>query len=752
MSNMLTLRHSILVLLLLAVRCLCGQSFQKEYAPATGGFVIPYGVAQRPDGKFLASHMVNDDSIRLYVTCLEPDGSVAWSVSLRAHPEIAGNEGFVEGPIAATGDNGCIVMVSKSYQSQVVQQGWALVKLDSNGAVQWNRQIAGVGLIDDFLKNAGTRTFVAGRYPPSSYRRYLACLTDDGTLIWEKDLSCNLGVVTISNTQALSGQRILLMVRTENANLSAGHLATIDDTGNITSLLSLPGIKFMDAVEHSDGRLFFMGNTAGQMVLGVLQNGQLLWVKKLDVPADSYFSGFLGLNQMQDSLVVSFQGTGFEEQRLLMQFDLNGVFARGHYLPSREVDANEVLQTSDGGLAWASFSKLHPLRAFVFVKTRPDGHLDACPEGLLCRITVRDTGLIPLPPPEWKTESVSNSIVRQANGQYKTIQANDYCTPLPFFDAGIILTDTLACVGEALAFRRDSQATGASTWSFQGGSPFSYFGPEPPGVAFPDTGTFLVAHVLEQAGCKDSASVSIRIAPQPNVVLPADTLICPGNQVDIVAAGAADWHYQWNDGVTGAARHGQGPGTYTVVATNEGGCTDMASVQIESVGFPQKPLPADAFSCDHTPLSIQMQQSPGWQYVWADGFPEPDRLITSSGWYVVLADSPEGCQLQDSVRVTITECPECFIFFPNAIKPDSGGENSTFTPQTGCTLSEFSIRIFDRWGTLVFEGRDVAPAWDGSYRGQAVQPGVYTFAASGAWYQNGRTVSFTKFGTIAVLR
>lgn len=746
------LRHTILVLLLPAAGLLFGQSFQKEYAPVNGGFVIPYGAALRPDGKFLVSHMVNDDSIRLYVTCLEPDGAVAWSVSLQAHPDIAGNEGFVEGPIVATADNGCIVMVSKSYQSQVVQQGWALVKLGPDGTVQWNRQIAGVGLVDDFLKYSGTRTYAAARYPPSPYKRYLACLTDDGAVLWEKDLSCDLGIVTVSNTQAISGQRILLMLGTENATLSAGHLAALDEGGNIAHLVSLPEFNFMDAVEHPDGRLFFLGNNAGKMMLGVLLNGQILWVKILGVPADSYFSGFLALNNMQDSLLVSFQGIGFKEQRLLLQFDLAGNFAKGHYLPSREVNANEVLDTPDGGLAWASFSKTSPLRAFVFVKTNPEGRLNSCPVGLLCRVGVRDTSLQELPPPVWKTENVANMIVRAASGQHKTIHAADYCAPLPPFDAVIFAADSVACTGEVLPFYRDSLTTGVSTWLFQGGVPTTFYGPEPPGVAYPDSGAFTIYHILEQAGCRDTAGVSIRIEPKPDVVLPPDTLICAGSIAHITPSGAADWQYHWNDATVGTTYDTYLPGTYSVTVTNAGGCTDAESIRIGSVGFPRKPLPADTFSCENAPVSIQISTAPGWQYTWTDGFPEPDREILVSGMYVLLADSPEGCRLEDSVRVEITECPECFVYFPNVIQPNSGGENGLFSPQTGCAFSDFSMRIFDRWGALVFDGRDATQSWDGSYRGKPVQPGVYTFAVNGKMYSGQLEIPFARFGTVAVVR
>lgn len=728
------------------------QSFQKEYTPANGGFVIPYGAAQRPDGKFLVSHMVNADSIRLYVTCLEPNGGVAWSVGLRAHPNITGNEGFVEGPIAATGDNGCIAMVSKSYQSQVVQQGWALVKLDANGTVQWNRQIAGVGLIDDFLKRSGTRTFVAGRYPPTPYKRYLACLNDDGTALWEKDVSSDLGTVAVTNTEAISGQRVLLMLHTENASLSAGHLVTLDEAGNLSNLLSLPDFDFMDAAEHPDGRLFFMGNTAGKLVLGVFQAGQMQWVKTLDTPADLYFSGSVTFNAPQDSLIVSFQGAEFEEQRLWIQFDLAGNFSKGHYLPSKEVTMNEPIESADGGLAWVSFSPSNALHAFIFTKTGADGRLSACPMGPLCRVGVRDTVLQPLPSPAWTTENVSHIIVRQAAWQYQTITSSDYCAPLPQFDARILASDSTACAGDMLVFRRDSLTTGTSTWLFPGAAPSTHAGHEPPGVLFSDAGDFTVRHVLEQAGCRDTTSIVVRVESKPVLLLPPDTVVCPGDAVTVAAAGEPDWYYHWDDGTADATRHGLGPGVYSVTATNAGGCSDAEVLHIGAVNFPQDVLPADTFSCSNITVTIHLENHAGWEYNWADGFPEPDREFETGGVFTLLAESPEGCHLTDSIRIEMAECPECFVFFPNIIQPGSGGENGVFGVQTGCGVLDFYLQIFDRWGGLIFESEDPFYAWDGTRKGKTVPPGVYIFLAGGLLDRIDGVENFAVRGSITVIR
>ncbi len=72
------------------------------------------------------------------------------------------------------------------------------------------------------------------------------------------------------------------------------------------------------------------------------------------------------------------------------------------------------------------------------------------------------------------------------------------------------------------------------------------------------------------------------------------------------------------------------------------------------------------------------------------------------------------------------------IYLPNALQPDSPG-NHAFTVFGGTDVRLVRLmRIYDRWGELLFERKGFAPndpelGWDGTYRGQTVGPGVYVF-------------------------
>jgi len=68
-----------------------------------------------------------------------------------------------------------------------------------------------------------------------------------------------------------------------------------------------------------------------------------------------------------------------------------------------------------------------------------------------------------------------------------------------------------------------------------------------------------------------------------------------------------------------------------------------------------------------------------------------------------------------------------YIYIPNIFSPtDPNTQNSHFQIQ-GNNVREIQWSIYDRWGNLVFEGRDLNDTWDGFFNGQLVAQGVYIY-------------------------
>jgi hypothetical protein len=98
--------------------------------------------------------------------------------------------------------------------------------------------------------------------------------------------------------------------------------------------------------------------------------------------------------------------------------------------------------------------------------------------------------------------------------------------------------------------------------------------------------------------------------------------------------------------------------------------------------------------------------------------------LTYSTVLTVLAEDAKGCISTASVSVFVDKKDGLFI--PNAFNPDREGY-SVFGTEYVKVIH--SMRIYDRWGTLVFEARDFQPdgsvEWDGTFRGKPLNTGAF---------------------------
>jgi gliding motility-associated-like protein len=80
----------------------------------------------------------------------------------------------------------------------------------------------------------------------------------------------------------------------------------------------------------------------------------------------------------------------------------------------------------------------------------------------------------------------------------------------------------------------------------------------------------------------------------------------------------------------------------------------------------------------------------------------------------------------DSTRIYLSSCDSC-ITVPNAFSPNGDGLNDKFYAIYKCPITNFHITIYNRWGQVVYESRDVKQVWPGTISGQYVEQGVYLY-------------------------
>lgn len=119
-----------------------------------------------------------------------------------------------------------------------------------------------------------------------------------------------------------------------------------------------------------------------------------------------------------------------------------------------------------------------------------------------------------------------------------------------------------------------------------------------------------------------------------------------------------------------------------------------------------------------------------WDYDWGDGavanIPNPVHEYADTGYYNItqIVATEFGCM--DTADITVRVDPEFRFYIPSAFTPDADGINEEFFG-SGIGIVKYNMQIWDRWGELIFESNDADFHWDGTYRGEQVQKGVYIY-------------------------
>lgn len=123
---------------------------------------------------------------------------------------------------------------------------------------------------------------------------------------------------------------------------------------------------------------------------------------------------------------------------------------------------------------------------------------------------------------------------------------------------------------------------------------------------------------------------------------------------------------------------------------------------------------------------------------------------------VAIENSPTVAGIDSSFsNVTCPVLPSR-IFIPNAFTPNGDDVNDSFSVATLSIFTstqlkdlQFDLRIFNRWGQLIWETTDAKKSWDGKFNGTYVETGMYVYTLYAHGYDNKR---FAYKGTIMLIR
>ncbi|MGR6088625.1 MAG: PKD domain-containing protein [Arcticibacter sp.] len=340
--------------------------------------------------------------------------------------------------------------------------------------------------------------------------------------------------------------------------------------------------------------------------------------------------------------------------------------------------------------------------------------------------------------------------------------------PLPVVS---FVADTI-CAGQSTSFTNTSSVPSgiiaSYQWNFSNGSSSNSMNPASTFIA--GVGSAQLIATTDQ-GCVDSITSPIRVwnLPVPDFV--ADTTAgCPPVNVNFtdlstsIDGSVTSW--QWNSGNGNASTINSLTSNYPTAGfydvglqvTSSYGCVSdtlfanyiqvydqpianfstmpvQPSVYVPNVQFLDESFAAATWFWDFGDAGFSNLQNPYHTYV----FP---------GTYnVMLAiESSEGCV--DTAIKEVIVLDEVALWIPNSFTPNNDGLNDIFYAY-GNNITDFSMKIFNRWGDLVFVTDDPANGWNGKIDDAEALQDVYVYTAS---FKTIKNTTEVKTGRLSLVR
>ncbi len=253
----------------------------------------------------------------------------------------------------------------------------------------------------------------------------------------------------------------------------------------------------------------------------------------------------------------------------------------------------------------------------------------------------------------------------------------------------------------------------------------------------------LIVYKIDCSGVNDTVTHKIWIAT-PAAFLGTDTTSCNLLTLQIGIEEIDGANYLWNTGFTGNKITTTGFGDYWL-ELEQNGCKIRDTIKVTETPKPTVSLGLDTGICKYKPVILKTLSSNYDSYLWNTGETTPTILVNQTGRYYVTV-SKNSCEASDTIQVLPGDCD---VYIPSAFTPNNDTKNETFGVVENAILQFFSMRIYSKWGELIFSSNDVNKKWDGTFKGKKMPNGSYVWMLN---YTNIRGRKFYEQGTVMLIR
>jgi len=503
-----------------------------------------------------------------------------------------------------------------------------------------------------------------------------------GVKDWFTPLNDNVGYALNSQAVAFNGHRFLFLPRTDSAHgvaqlgaNSNGQYSVIVKTFLQTKLKT----PLDSGCSYSVGMYYFFNH------ISYLQSPDYdtLWTSANRL--GMHLSATRIRDQSDTDALGRPQNFAFDTQNIRPQVEIP--FSGNFYMDTAQYTLLEGTVVSEGGEEYMTIGNFYPLSQ-TFSRSFHNNNIYF--------------GIIPGDANRWRSMAYIDDV---------------FVIPLPPADSLLQTSqDSLICRGDSITLRASS--------------------PNPAYQFLWDNGDTSSSRLINQpdkywvkllCGCSKTLTDTFyidEIPPLSWATSLSDTTLCPGETLELALDSSLSYslnYSPYNSNVLSLSD----AGSYYLSWTN--GCEEEAvAFRLDFHTYAEFPeLALDSTTCEEPNIILPLESFVESFEFYLDGdFVADPVTITDHGDYrLSLVQTCDSLDYEFSID-QLGCIPD--ITIPNAFTPNGDGLNDFFSFDIAGIVNEYDLRIYNRWGALIFQSNEATTFWDGRHKGQPVS-GSFTY-------------------------
>ena len=217
-----------------------------------------------------------------------------------------------------------------------------------------------------------------------------------------------------------------------------------------------------------------------------------------------------------------------------------------------------------------------------------------------------------------------------------------------------------------------------------------------------------------------------------------------GKSEFVAEGGIPNYSALWSNASTDIMVDNLSQGNYSVEVSDANSCVKTTTFTIDNLespiaDFEAYPYHKRFFDQKNEPFffvdltNTFWSSVKSWTWSFGDGFYDYDSLVShiyeESGEYVVHLEIETYANCIDTISKKVL-VDEYSFYIPNSFIPSSNEVENSIFKGYGIGIKNYELKIFSRWGELIFETQNLEEGWDGTYHNnENICPiGVYTYS------------------------